>query len=73
MKTINRTTAHKHVVSNHETMKWMTENGRLTVRKTAGRYVVTLEDFYNHNVTKKSFATLPGALVCADNLREYFL
>lgn len=73
MRTINRPTAHKQLVSKHQTMRWVTENGSLSVRKTAGRYVVRLEDFSNHSVTTKSFATLAGALVCAEALKEFYL
>lgn len=73
MKTINRTTAHKHLTTKHETMKWTSQEACVTIRKTAGKYVVTLEDYYYQKTTKKSFATLPGALVCADSLREMYL
>lgn len=73
MRTIDRPTAHKQLVSKHQTMRWVTTNGSLSVRKTAGRYVVRLEDYNNHSVTTKSFATLAGALVCAEGLRAYYL
>lgn len=73
MRTINRPTAHKELVAEHKTMRWVTKNGSLSIRKTAGRFVVRLEDFENHSITIKSFATLAGALVCAESLRTYYL
>lgn len=73
MNALNRTTANKKLQGKHETLKWMTNNGRLTVRKTAGKYVVTLEDFHTHNVVRTSFATVAGAMVYVDNIREFYL
>lgn len=73
MNTLNRTTANKKLQGKHETLKWMTNNGRLTVRKTAGKYVVTLEDFHTHNVVRTSFATIGGAMVYVDNMRAFYL
>lgn len=73
MRTLNRNSAHKELVSAHKTMRWVTQYGSLSVRKTDGRFIVRLEDFESQNVTIKSFATLAGAMVCAESLREYFL
>lgn len=73
MRTINKGTAHKNLVTKHETMRWESPQGRLSLRKTDGRYVVRLEDYEYGKVTKQTFATLPGALVAAETLREYYL
>ena len=73
MKTINRPTANKHLTTRHETMRWFSDIGCVSVRKTNGKYVVSLDDYEQRKITKTSFATLPGALVCADNLVEYYL
>lgn len=73
MRTIHTTTAHKDLVTKHQTMRWVTSNGSLSVRKTAGRYVVRLEDFQYEKTTKDSYATLAGALLAAETLREYYL
>lgn len=73
MKTTSRPIAYRKLTSKHETLKWMTNNGRLTVRKTAGKYVVTLEDFHTHNVVRTSFATIGGAMVYVDNMRAFYL
>lgn len=73
MRTLSTPQAHKQLVTNHQTMKWETAQGRLTIRKTAGRYIVRLEDYEFNKTTISTFATLAGATIAADNLREYYL
>lgn len=73
MKTINRSTAHKQLTTKHNTMLYETRRGRLSVRKQSGRYIVRLEDYELSKVVKSSYATLPGAMIAADNLKEYYL
>ena len=73
MTQTNPTTAHKHVVSLHETMLWQSQYARITVRKAAGLYNVRLEDYDNGNVIRSQFKTLRGALICADGYRAGYL
>lgn len=73
MRTIPQDTAYKQLVTFHGTLRWISKYGCLTVRKTAGRFVVTLDDYDNQKVTKASYATLKGALIAAETLREYAL
>lgn len=73
MRTIPTLTAHKELTRNHNTMKWETEQGRLSVRKTHGEYVVRLFDAEYDKVTITKYKTLNGALIAAENLREYYL
>lgn len=73
MRTIPTDQAHRTLITKHETMRWVSDIGSLSIRKTAGRYIVRLEDFENKSITVKSFATLAGAQVCADNLRSFYL
>jgi hypothetical protein len=73
MRTINKSTAHKKLTTMHENLTWISDNGRLTIRKTHGRYVVALEDFVYGKTTHSSYATLSGALIAAETLKEYYL
>lgn len=73
MKTLNRPTAKKKLVTKHETMRWVSRYASLSIRKTAGQYVVRLEDHETGKVTKTPFKTLPGALVAAEALKNYYL
>lgn len=73
MRTIQRDVAHRELVTKHKNLRWVTENGLVSVRKTSGKYVVRLEDFYYGKTTITTFATLAGALVCAENLKEMYL
>lgn len=73
MQTIAPTKAHKELTTKHQTMKWVSKYGSVSIRKTAGRFVVTLDDYENQKVTKASYATLKGALVAAETLRAYSL
>lgn len=73
MITTSTSLAHKELISKHNTMSWSSQYGRVSVRKNNKRYIVRLEDFETARTTEKSFATLPGAMVAADNLRNYSL
>lgn len=73
MRTIQRDIAHRELVSAHNTMRWTSDAGMVTIRKTGGKYVVRLEDFFYGKTVITTFATLPGALVCAESLKEIYL
>ena len=73
MRTIQPQLAHRELTTKHQTMRWTSDGGMVTIRKTAGKYVVRLEDFYYGKTVVTTFATLPGALVCAENLKESYL
>lgn len=73
MQVIDRTLAHRELITKHNTMSWMSDLGRVSVRKDHGKYVVRFEDFSFDKLVKKEFATMPGALVCAETLKEYSL
>lgn len=73
MTTTPTSLAHKELISKHNTMAWSSQYGRVSVRKNNKRYIVRFEDFEDGRTTDKSFATLPGAMVAADTLRNYSL
>lgn len=65
--------AHKELVTNHRTMRWLNKTACVSVRKDNGRYTVRLEDYEYHKLTRKTFATLEGALDAANALKVYYL
>lgn len=71
--TIPRADAHRELVTKHNSMTWIGNNGRLSLRKRSGRFYMAVEDFSTGQVTRNSFATLPGVLVAAETVKEYFL
>lgn len=73
MRTIQPQLAHRELVRQHNTLRWTSDNGVVSVRKTAGRYVVRLDDHFYGKTVKSDYATLAGALVAAESLREWYL
>lgn len=73
MRTIPTNQAHTSLTTKHQTMKWISDTASVSIRKTNGRYTVRVENFDTQQVFRNSYATLPGALVCAENLVEYYL
>lgn len=63
-------TAHKELVSKHNTMAYEGTYGRLTCRKHAGRYIVRVERYDPSNSTYMDFATLRGAMIAFDGAKK---
>lgn len=70
---MNYATAHKELVSRHNTMSFLSDIGRVSVRKNAGCYIVRAENFESQHVSSMSFATLRGAMIAADELKKGWL
>lgn len=68
---ISLTTAHRELVTKHNTMSWLTKDYRVAIRKRSGRFYVTYERLEDNYKIVKSFATLFGAIDCATVLRRY--
>ncbi len=66
-------TLHREVVTNHNTYSHTTEYGRATIRKTAGRFYVTAEQFGDNHIQRADFATLRGAQIYVDGLKGAWL
>lgn len=71
--TIDRLSAHRTLVTEHQTLAYESHTARLSLRKEQGLYNVRLYDKTFSKTTKQAFKTLPGALVSAEMLLGAYL
>lgn len=67
------TLAHRELITKHNTLRSLSREASVSVRRTAGRFNVRVENFRTGLTTKKQFATLNGALTAYDAMREFYL
>lgn len=67
------TSLHRELVSNHDTVAFTSKYGRVALRKTQGRFYVTVEDFETQHISRMDFATERGAMIALDNLKAGWL
>ena len=73
MNHIDREYAHTQLISRHNSLRYESDSARLSLRKDAGTYFVTLHDKTYSKTTKQAFRTLPGALTSAELLLAGYL
>jgi len=73
MRTIDRNTAHKTLTTKHQNLRDISDIASISLRKTNGRFTVRVENFETGQVFKNEFATMPGALVNYETMREFYL
>lgn len=73
MSHIDRQTAHRQLVTHHNSIRFESDIARVSLRKDAGRFRVTLADKYYSKTTKHDYATLNGALTAAELLTDGYL
>ncbi|CAB4132744.1 hypothetical protein UFOVP253_69 [uncultured Caudovirales phage] len=67
-------TLHDTVIRQHKTMRWQTQYGSVSIRKKSdGRYHVYCDDYENKKEIRADFATLRGAEIMANQLKESYL
>lgn len=71
--TIDRTSAHRTLVTEHNTLSYESELARVSLRKDAGAFRVTLKDKYYSKTTKRDYATLNGAVCAAEMFTGAYL
>lgn len=69
MKTIvSNSLAHRKLITKHETLVYMSDLGRITIRKDHGEFIVRSEDFEYGERTPMKFKTLRGAQIASEGL-----
>lgn len=63
-------TLHRELVTKHNTYALDGRYGRVSCRKTCGRFRVRLERYDPANVTYADFATIQGALIYIEGAKE---
>lgn len=71
--TIDRTSAHRTLVTEHNTLAYESELARVSVRRYAPAFRVTLHDKTYTKTSKKDYATLNGAVLAAEMLTAGYL
>lgn len=70
---INRDTAHRELITRHNTLAYESPTARLSLRKERGLYNVRLYDKTYSRTTKQAFKTIDGAITSADMLLAGYL
>lgn len=63
------TLAHRELVTKHNTLSYNSTDGRISVRKHQGRFIVRIERYNPSHVNYMDFATMRGALIALDGAK----
>lgn len=66
---MNHPSAYKELVTNHNTYAHVTDLGRVSARKCAGEYIITIEQFGERTQAPMHFKTLKGALTAFEGAK----
>ena len=67
--TMTNSLAYRTLVTEHKNLSFDAPEGRVSVRKQAGAFVVTVERYTPTNVTRMAFKTIRGALIAYDEAK----
>lgn len=71
--TIDRQSAHRTLVTEHNTLAYESRLARVSLRRYAPAFRLTLHDKTYAKTTKRDYATLNGAVMAAEMLTEGYL